>query len=681
MPSETEYNWPLIWGVLIAVGLYWAYCIYWSVVGYKRAKTLAGWGIAGRTLPGWLFVLSASATSFSAWTYMGHPGTVYAGGIAYAFAGLYAITIPFTGALFIKRQWMLGRRYGFVTPPEQYRTIFDSYFLGVIIVVVSFLYSCFYVAVQLIGSGLLFTVITNGFFPFFFGSLALALIMLIYVAAGGLRTIAWVDVIQYFLTFGGIALIGIGVLYGLGGWGPLMEQTWQLPGYYTNSHGAIHMGWNWVGDVEGLGPKPQWTGVMMLTYMFALAGIQASPAFTMWSYSLKHARTVAYQIVVGIGVVVTATLVLWSVVQGVGAQILAHQNPGQWGSAAMVEFIRAAGAAGAGSDGVVPKLMLTYLPLALIPLAAIGLLAAAQSTAGPYISSFAAIASRNIIGEWLLYRARGAAAILGRPGVVTENPGNPGHSGNPGPSGNPEGRREDEPLLISDVFPEKWQVTWSRIFCLVLLTASLYVAFAQHDLMVMLGGLAVSYGFQLYPALVVICYGFRGWPMRWTPQGVTAGLLVGIVAVTLTYYWPAYRYTLSIHSAGWGIIFNILTIWAVSSFTTPSRRHIEWQNSLDDFFRKYDPAYYEPRAQAWRKFLWFYIPFWWIMFVGPGIELGNALDRVVFDLPGIWTWLILGGITGVFLLWSMAFPAQMAAAPRHTPEPIDEAARQSITER
>jgi solute:Na+ symporter, SSS family len=675
MPVETQYNWPLIWGVLIAVGLYWAYCIYWSVIGYRSAKSLSGWGIAGRTLPAWLFMLSASATSFSAWTYMGHPGTVYAGGIAYAFAGLYAITIPFTGALFIKRQWMLGRRYGFVTPPEQYRTIFDSYFLGVIIVIVSFLYSCFYVAVQLIGSGLLFTVITNGFFPFFFGSVALALIMLIYVGAGGLRTIAWVDVLQYFLTFGGITLIGVGVLYGLGGWGPFMEQAWQLPRYYTNSHSAIHWGWNWVDDVEGLGPKPQWTGVMMLTYMFALAGIQASPAFTMWAYSLRHARTVAYQIVICIGVVVTATLVLWSVVQGVGAQILAHQNPGEWGTKELVEFIRAAGAEGAGSDGVVPKLMLTYLPLVLVPLAAIGLLAAAQSTAGPYISSFAAIASRNIIGELFLYRARGAEAIMGRPGTMSRNPGNPVHPGNP------DGRQAHEPMLISDVFPERSQVTWSRIFCVVLLTASLYVAFQQQDLMVMLGGLAVSYGFQLYPALLMICYGFRGWPIRWTPQGVNAGLLVGILAVTLTYYWPAYRYTLSIHSAGWGIIFNLLTILVVSLFTTPSRRHIEWQNTLDEFYRRYDPAYYEPRAQAWRKFLWFYIPFWWIMFVGPGIEFGNALDRVVFDLPGIWTWLILGGITGVFLLWAMSFPAQMATAPRHTPEPVDQAARLSITER
>ncbi len=678
MAGETEYNWPLIWGVLIAVGLYWAYCIYWSVVGYRKAKSLAGWGIAGRTLPAWLFMLAASVTSFSAWTFIGHPGTVYAGGLAYAFAGLYAITIPFTGALFLKRQWMLGRRFGFITPPEQYRSVFDSYFLGVIIVIVSFLYSTFYVAVQLIGSGLLFTVITDGFFPFFIGSVALALIMLIYVGAGGLRTIAFVDALQYFLVFGGITLIGVSVLYGFGGWSAFMERTWDLHRYYTHSHGVIHWSWNWVRDVEDLGPMPQWTGLMMLTYMFALAGIQASPAFTMWAYSLRHARMLAWQVVIGIGVVVTATLVLWSVVQGIGAQILAHDDPGTWGSAALVDFIRAAGAAGAGSDGVVPRLMLTYLPLVLIPLAAIGLLAAAQSTAGPYVSSFAAIATRNVIGEWLLYRARGMQAIKGRPGAA---PGNPGtESGNPGHADAPEEQRNDGAVLIGDVFPERWQVTWSRIFCLVLLGSALYVAFAQRDLMVMLGGLAVSYGFMLYPALIVICYGFRGWPMRWTPQGVTAGLLVGILAVTLTYYWPEYRYTLSIHSAGWGIIFNILTIWIVSSVTTPSQKHIEWQNSLDEFFRKYDPAYYEPRAQKWRQFLWFYIPFWWIMFVGPGIEFGNYLDGVFFNLPGIWTWLILGGAAGVFLLWSMAFPAQMATAPRHTPEPIDEVARRSITE-
>ena len=30
-----------------------------------------------------------------------------------------------------------------------------------------------------------------------------------------------------------------------------------------------------------------WTGIMVLSYMFALMGIQSAPAFTMWSFSNK----------------------------------------------------------------------------------------------------------------------------------------------------------------------------------------------------------------------------------------------------------------------------------------------------------------------------------------------------------------------------------------------------------
>lgn len=663
--EPAEVTGALMTGVLVAIGLYWLYCLYWSYVGFKRVRTGAGWAIAGRTLPAWLFLLAASATSFSAWTYIGHPGTIYSTGLAYAFAGLYAITIPFTGAIFIKRQWMLGRRYGFVTPPEQYRAVFDSPTMALLIVLVSFLYSVFYVAVQLVGSGLLFTIITGGRFPFFVGSVALALIMLLYVGAGGLRTIAWVDALQFFLLIGGISLIGAGVMAGVGGWGSLIEKVNTLPAYWTGSHGVMLFRPNWLAQAEGA-MRPHWTGIMMFTYMFALAGIQASPAFTMWSYSLKHTKIIGWQVTFGIGTIVTVTLVLWSVVQGLGAQYLARVAPNIWSASALTERIRAAGASGAASDAVVPMLMLTYLPYWLVPLAALGLLAAAQSTGAPYISSFAAIASRNLIGDILRRRARKRLMPAMAGGSADAATGTVG------------GKAQH--VTLDMVLSQSAQVNWARFFCLILLICSLYVAFFQADYMVMLGGLAVSYAFQLYPALLVTCYAFRGWPMRWTPQGVVAGLIAGIIAVTASYYWPAYRYPLSIHSAGWGIIFNLLAIWIVSPLTTPSRRFLEFQAELDKFFRSHDPKFYSPEAGKWQRFLWFYAPFWWLMFVGPGIELGNFLNGVLFGAPGLWLWLILGGATGTYLLYVMCFPAQMATAPAVTPEPIDEEARLTITE-
>ena len=75
----------------------------------------------------------------------------------------------------------------------------------------------------------------------------------------------------------------------------------------------------------------------------------------------------------------------------------------------------------------------------------------------------------------------------------------------------------------------------------------------------MLGGLAVAYGFQMYPALFGNLY------CKWISKtGVTMGLIAGLLAVTLTdkmssiFPLPWGAYPLTIHSAGWGIFFNII---------------------------------------------------------------------------------------------------------------------------
>ena len=118
----------VIW-LLVFVLLYWAYCIFWVIRGHLRAKTARDYFLAGRGISIWVFVLAATATSFSGWTFMGHPGLIYRDGFQYAYASFYAVTIPFTGVMFLKRQWMLGKRYGFVTPGEMLSEYFKSDFI------------------------------------------------------------------------------------------------------------------------------------------------------------------------------------------------------------------------------------------------------------------------------------------------------------------------------------------------------------------------------------------------------------------------------------------------------------------------------------------------------------------------------------------------------------------------
>ena len=168
--------------------LYWVYCIYWGWRSAQMAKTASDYFIAGRKLSLWVFVLAATATSFSGWTFMGHPGLVYRDGFQYAYASFYTITIPFTGVIFLKRQWMLGKRYGFVTPGEMLGTYFQGDFIRILTVIVALLYSIPYLGVQLGASGYLFNVITvteafpDGMFTQNVGMWILSIVVFIYVA-------------------------------------------------------------------------------------------------------------------------------------------------------------------------------------------------------------------------------------------------------------------------------------------------------------------------------------------------------------------------------------------------------------------------------------------------------------------------------------------------------------------
>ena len=94
----------LVWLLVFTIG-YWSYCIFWGIKGARQTKTASDYFIAGRGIGLWVFVLAATATSFSGWTFVGHPGTIYNVGLPYAFASFYAITIPLTGVLFLKRRW------------------------------------------------------------------------------------------------------------------------------------------------------------------------------------------------------------------------------------------------------------------------------------------------------------------------------------------------------------------------------------------------------------------------------------------------------------------------------------------------------------------------------------------------------------------------------------------------
>ncbi len=377
-----------VWTFVIA---YWIYCIYWGIQGARKSRTASAYMIAGRQLPMWLFILAATATSFSGWTFIGHPGLIWRDGLAYAFASFYVLTIPITGTFFAKRQWLLGKRYGFITPGDMYAYYYGTEWMRWLVVIVAFLYSSFYSSVQLIASGALFHDVAG--VPLVTGSILLAAVVVFYVAAGGLRSIAWVDALQCILLIAGIIVLGAFVLHSVGGWADLAPKIGALDRKYLEIPGGPGAKPGTPGMIAFTSGTTIWTGMMILTYMFSLMGIQASPAFTMWAFSNKNPRPFPWQQAIASTFFVGFALFFFTAIQGMGGRVVGPEI-------------------GVTSDrDLVPKLMHTYLPGVWLAFVTIGALAAMQSTAAPYIGTGSTILARDVYFRYIRPRAGHAEQI------------------------------------------------------------------------------------------------------------------------------------------------------------------------------------------------------------------------------------------------------------------------------
>ena len=635
----------VIW-LFVFVLLYWSYCIFWGVKGALTARTASDYFIAGRGISIWVFVLAATATSFSGWTFMGHPGLIYRDGLPYAYASFYAITIPFTGVMFLKRQWMIGKRFGFVTPGEMLSDYFRSDSIRLLVVIVALVFSVPYLGVQLRASGFLFNVLTDGMLDVNVGMWLLSAVVIIYVASGGLRAVAYVDTVQCILLAGGIIAIGIITLNSVGGMGNLIEGIAALttidekltPAGY--SHYIAIPGVIQFVDAGAKATGGAWTGIMVLTYMFALMGIQSAPAFTMWAFSNKSPKPFAPQQVWASSFAIGLILFFFTAIQGMGSHLLGADTALLAAHPEVVNNVMGSSLDGkdlmeaTGKQGMlVPQLINLMADTApwLVGLLSVCALAAMQSTGAAYMSTAGGMLTRDLLKHYLMPDANHAQQKLaGRIGVV------------------------------------------------IIVPAALFVATVSSDALVLLGGLAVAYGFQMWPSLIAICW----WPYL-TRAGVTLGLVAGLIAVTLTESigqklgitgWG--RWPLTIHSAGWGILFNLGTAIIVSRFTQ-NADDLAHKMVFHNFLREHaglpeSKRHLIPRAWA--------ITLVWFMFgIGPGAVIGNTIfgspvdaTTWMFGIPSIWAWQILWWGLGVFMMWFLAYKMELSTVPLRDVEALQE---------
>ena len=196
-------------GALIAIALYLVSMIGvgWYARKRRESDSMADFYLAGRSLGLGVLFLTLYATQYSGNTLFGYTGKTYRIGFEWTASVLFMFSIIPGYLLFAPRLVALARREGFITPGDYISHRFASPALTLLSTVLMIYALCNYALAQLKAMGAAVEGITDGAVPGAYGIVGLAVIMVVYETLGGMRSVAWTDVIQ-----GVVLLLGFGIL-------------------------------------------------------------------------------------------------------------------------------------------------------------------------------------------------------------------------------------------------------------------------------------------------------------------------------------------------------------------------------------------------------------------------------------------------------------------------------------
>ena len=205
-------------GALIVIGLYLVMMIGVGWIGRLRRQSdsMADFYLAGRSMGLPVLLLTLYATQYSGNTMFGYTGKSYRIGFEWTVSILFMFSIIVGYLLFAPRLVALSRRLDFITPGDYIRHRFASPVLTLLATLLMIYALGNYTLAQLKAMGAAVEGITDGGISSAWGIIALAVIMVVYETLGGMRSVAWTDVIQGVVLLAGFSVL-LFLVPGLGG--------------------------------------------------------------------------------------------------------------------------------------------------------------------------------------------------------------------------------------------------------------------------------------------------------------------------------------------------------------------------------------------------------------------------------------------------------------------------------
>ena len=640
----------VLWFFIFLV-LYASYCVFWGIRGSKKTSNPNEFYLANRNISSWVFFFAATAATYAGLITLSHTGLIFHDGFQYVGISFIAITIPLGSVLFFKRQWMLSRKYGYITPGEMYYDYYRSDTIRIISVIVTFFVAVPLLAILFGATGFLVNLLTEGSISRELSMWVISSVVLLYVVTGGFKATVSVGVVQSWLFVFSIFVLGIIVYIFVGGFDAFNEalskiattsiSTWgNTRGYGGGDYNSFFAVPGVIQWVAGLGKNDPvggpWTAMMIFTFTISFMGIVLSPSFSMWSFSTQHPRVFSYYQVWGCAAAIGILLFIFTTIQGVGATLLganADINNSNLSISNLLPEISQS------EHSLVVYHIISLMDnyaLWLTGALVLGLIEALQSTADPILMTSGSIITRD------LYKA-----------------------------------------YIDQEMEWKKERLVARLCMLLIFLAALYLATFAKPAMILFSGIAISIAFQF----IIILLGALWFP--WITRGAAImGIISGLIIVILTETigqqitgnrLPWGRWPLTIHSGIWGLLFNVFVCFSISafSFLTKTDTYRSHRQKFHLFLSEHSGLH--PSRNKIRSFAYVISLIWLFCAIGPGLVIGNDIfgspgngyQSWVLKIPSIWGYQLIWWFLGIGLIWFLGKKMDLSTLPKKPIQPND----------
>lgn len=511
----------------VILGAYLIMLLIFGIRGYRQSQdTEEDYYLAGRG-QGWLVSsLTIMATFFSSFALLGAPGMVYRDGVVFA---LFSLNVPVAGvAVYIlgSRIRQIGQERGFLTPADMIADHYGSPIaLRLLVALIGVLYAVPYVVIQIQAGGILSQMMFASSHAFETGAIVLAIITMVYIMIGGMRSVAWTDVVQGILLVGGMLLAGGAAVAVMGGPMAFFDAVAKLPPKSLTAPGTTG---HW---------QPE---ILFTASVFASVGSMIQPAQWMRFYAASSNAVLRRSALI-FAAVLTACFFFGVMLVGLGGQVL-YPLVDAAGAYRLDDVGRVlphpmVGETARDFDRILVVVLQNHLPnllgslgAVLAALVLVAIMAAAMSTADSNLHAMSALLTHDVYDQYI----------------------------------RPQASQKERTWVGRGV------IALATIVALILVLVNRHIPSNPLGMIVILGLLAIAFATQLLPITIDMLFVKKG-----TRLGAVCGVITGLLIVfVLSPFWPMIAgNTLGDIVAGmkrtfdvgaWGILGNILVFVFVS---------------------------------------------------------------------------------------------------------------------